>query len=234
MKQAIWGISDLHLSFAQPESRDRYTARWKDHAERIEQEWRRIVAPEDLVLLPGDISMAKNHRDLQQDLRWIEYLPGIKVFSPGNHDRWFNNVAKIKPMLRPSQRAVDASAEDLGEVVVCGAKSAEVVGPDSPDAAKREADKALARLKQAIEAATLIRADRPLIVLWHHPPFDRTGRPGPWVELFESAKVDACVYGHLHDQAQWRTARQGIVGSVRYHCVAADAVGFRPLPIRLS
>ena len=32
----VWAISDLHLSFGRPERRDRYAARWRDHAERIE------------------------------------------------------------------------------------------------------------------------------------------------------------------------------------------------------
>jgi uncharacterized protein len=41
--------------------------------------------------------------------------------------------------------------------------------------------------------------------------------------------VTACVYGHLHIEGQWSMAVQGDVRGVRYHCVAADAIGFRPL-----
>ena len=49
----VWAISDLHLSFARPERRERYAARWRDHAEKIERNWREVVGPGDLVLLPG-------------------------------------------------------------------------------------------------------------------------------------------------------------------------------------
>jgi predicted phosphohydrolase len=81
------------------------------------------------------------------------------------------------------------------------------------------------------EASSLREPGMPLYVLWHHPPFDQHGRPGPWVESFEQAGVTACVYGHLHAELQWSFAVQGLMGSVRYHCVSADAIGFRPLRI---
>ena len=46
MPYDVWAISDPHLSFGKPERRDRYAARWRDHAARIEQAWREAVRPE--------------------------------------------------------------------------------------------------------------------------------------------------------------------------------------------
>ena len=108
----VWAISDLHLSFARPERRERFAARWRDHAAHIERNWREAVGPGDLVLLPGDLSMAQNHRDLQPDLAWLERLPGTKVLAPGNHDRWWNGAQAIRPLLRRSMLAVDGDAVD--------------------------------------------------------------------------------------------------------------------------
>jgi predicted phosphohydrolase len=90
-------------------------------------------------------------------------------------------------------------------------------------------------LERGLELATRLRTSReqPLYVLWHYPPFDAYGRPSPWVARFEEAGVSACVYGHLHMQGQWSCAVQGNLRGVRYYCVAADAVGFRPLRIDL-
>ena len=82
----VWAISDLHLSLARPDRRERFADRWRDHVARIETHWREAVRADDLVLLPGDLSMARNHRDLQPDLKWLEQLPGAKVLAPGNHD----------------------------------------------------------------------------------------------------------------------------------------------------
>jgi len=230
----VWAISDLHLSLAGVDRRERYAERWRGHAERLAKNWRETVAADDLVLLPGDISMARGHRDLQPDLRWLEALPGTKVLAPGNHDRWWNDVAKIRPMLRSSLRAVDGDALSLGGVIVAGSRSSAVPRSDDPaDPSRAQAARSLDQLNAALDAADAVRTDaeQPLFVLWHFPPFDAYGRPGPWVEVFEVRGVTACLYGHLHTESQWTTAVQGRRGSVWYQCVAADAIGFRPLRV---
>ena len=53
----------------------------------------------DLVLLPGDLSMARNHRDLQPDLAWLDRLPGTKVLAAGTTIPPANT-----PVLAPGQR----------------------------------------------------------------------------------------------------------------------------------
>src|SRR5262249_38643786 len=116
----VWAISDLHLSFARPERRERYAARWRDHSLKIEKNWREIVRPGDVVLLPGDLSMARDHRGVQPDLAWLGRLPGTKVLAPGNHDRWWNEVEAVRRLLRRSLIAVDGDAAALPGIVVCG------------------------------------------------------------------------------------------------------------------
>lgn len=226
----IWGIADLHLSFARPERRERYAARWLDHARRIEAEWRAVVGPGDLVLIPGDISMAIKHRDLQPDLAWLDRLPGTKVLAPGNHDRWWNAVEAIRPMLRRSLLAVEGDAVATHGVVVCGARGVPPRPSDDPAAERRDALE-LSRLDAALSGAARLAGGAPVYVLWHYPPFDANGQPGPAVGRLEAAGAAACVYGHLHAEGDWSSAVQGTVGAVRYHCVAADAIGFRPLRI---
>jgi predicted phosphohydrolase len=229
----VWAISDLHLSFARPERRERFALRWRDHALRIEQNWREVVEASDVVLLPGDLSMARNHRDVQPDLAWLERLPGTKVLSAGNHDGWWNGVESIRPLLRSSLLAVGGDATTTHGVLVCGTAGIPVPF-DSPTPSEQLAiDREIGALDRALVKADEIRTRRemPLYVLWHYPPFDAHGRPGPCIERLERAGVTACVYGHLHIESQWPLAVQGTVRGVRYHCVAADAIGFRPLRI---
>jgi uncharacterized protein len=230
---SVWAIADLHLSFARPDRRERHAGRWRDHAARIEREWRAVVAADDLVLLPGDLSMARNHRDLQPDLAWIDRLPGTKILTPGNHDLWWNGVEKVRPMLRPSQLAVGGDAVAACGVIACGTLGAPPTDDDSLSPGHRSVqEREMAALDRALEAAaTLRQAGEPLYVLWHYPPFDQNRRPGPCVARFERAGVTACVYGHLHAQGQWSLAVQGTINEIRYACVAADAIGFRPLRI---
>lgn len=228
----IWGISDLHLSLARPSRVERHAGRWRNHLETIERNWRETVRPDDLVLLPGDVSMARDHRDVQPDLAWLDRLPGTKVLSAGNHDRWFNRVEAVRPLLRRSLRAVGGDALDVLDVIVCGTRGtgAPLDGPtpDQRTSSHRETE----ALRRALEQAqALRRPGQPLFVLWHEPPFDAFRRPGPSVPMIEAAGATACLYGHLHAQSQWALAVQGTVNGVRYHCVAADAIGFRPLRV---
>jgi predicted phosphohydrolase len=239
LTSSLWAISDLHLAFGRPDEAgpDPRLTRWRDEARLIERNWRAAVGPADVVLLPGDISRARDHREVQPDLSWLERLPGTKVLAPGNHDRWFNKVAKVRPLLRPSQRAVSGDAIDLdGRLIVAGTRGADPLVEDAPPSQRATLDREVAALDAALAAAGALRADpaTPLVVLWHHPPFDAFGRPGPAVERLERAGVTACLYGHLHARSQWGLAVQGVVRGVRYSCVAADAVGFRPLRIDLA
>ena len=229
---SVWAIADLHLSFARPDRPQRLPGRWHDHAARIEREWRAVVGKGDLVLLPGDLSMAGNHREVQDDLAWIDALPGTKVLAPGNHDRWWNSASRVRPLLRASELAVGGDAIATCGAIVCGTLGV----PPAPDPAvltpqsARLQERELAALDQALEAAARLRqGSEPLYVLWHYPPFDQHRRPGPCVDRLERAGVTACVYGHLHAQGQWSLAVQGTIRGVRYACVAADAIGFRPL-----
>src|SRR5205085_2879581 len=203
--------------------RERYAGRWRDHADRIAREWRAAVRPEDLVLLPGDLSMARNHRDVQPDLAWLDRLPGTKVLSAGNHDACWNSVEAIRPMLRRSLRAVGGDALATHGVVVCGTLGAPVPLDDGEPALRAAAEAEAGVLGRALDqAASLRKAGEPLYVLWHYPPFDSHRRPGPCVPLLEAARASACAYGHLHSETQWTLAVQGEVRGVRYHCVAAD------------
>ena len=188
----------------------------------------------DLVLLPGDLSMAQNHRDLQPDLAWLERLPGTKVLSPGNHDRWWNDIAAIRPLLRRSMLAVEGDAVATHGVVVCGTAGTPVAfaipaTAGRPATADREMRIARAGAGAGRQASSHSgnAALRPLAL----SSFDAHAGPAPASSSSSEAGVTACVYGHLHNESEWSVAVQGMVRGVHYHCVAADAIGFRPLRI---
>ena len=57
---AVYVISDLHLSTNRKtnKSMEVFGNRWHQYMERIDRNWRHLVAPEDTVVIPGDISWA--------------------------------------------------------------------------------------------------------------------------------------------------------------------------------
>ena len=54
----VFAISDLHLSGGLQKPMDVFGPHWRDHFARISEDWRARVLPEDVVLLPGDLSWA--------------------------------------------------------------------------------------------------------------------------------------------------------------------------------
>jgi predicted phosphohydrolase len=145
-------------------------------------------------------------------------------------------VEKIRPLLRKSIQAVGGNAIVVGGVIVCGSRGAPPLSENLSDTQRAIVDREMSELDSALTQVSQLRSsrERPVVMLWHYPPFDRHGRPAPCVQRFESAGVTACVYGHLHIEGQWSRAVQGTVRGIRYFCVAADAVGFRPLRVDLE
>jgi uncharacterized protein len=232
----IWTLSDLHLSFSQPKPMDIFGNRWKDHPERIALAWQQRVQPEDTVLVAGDISWAMHIEEAMADLRWIDALPGRKVFCKGNHDYWWDRARPLRPILPASIALVEADALDIGEAIVCGTRG--WIAPETPGFAPatdlRIFNRELGRLDRALDAAKkLANGSKPIIVMIHYPPFvDR--KPSEFARRIAGAQAAACVYGHLHRQEDWNQATQGIVDGVFYQLSACDYLGFGPVAVRMG
>jgi len=67
----IWAISDLHLPGGSQRRRHRMEIHfgWGDYIGRMARTWDALVRPEDLVLIPGDISWASTARRVLQNTR---------------------------------------------------------------------------------------------------------------------------------------------------------------------
>ena len=55
---AIYAIGDLHLPGHQEKPMNVFGDHWDRHFDVIRENWLSMVAPEDVVLIPGDISWA--------------------------------------------------------------------------------------------------------------------------------------------------------------------------------
>ena len=92
----VFAVSDLHLPGGQDKPMDVFGGNWTDHMEKIRKDWLAKVAPEDAVLIAGDISWAMTLADALGDLQALAQLPGKKVFVRGNHDYWWSGITALR------------------------------------------------------------------------------------------------------------------------------------------
>ena len=212
----IWALSDTHLSFAKPKPMDIFGTHWHDHPAKIERACRAVVEPDDLLLMPGDLSWAMKRADALPDLASLASLPGIKVLCKGNHDHWW-----------PSDRSLDFPGlhdtpyvtED-GQLGIAGTRG--WYSPEGTDAEKAQAEKIIARevsrLSQRLDA---IAHCPQKIAMIHYPPLEA------FVPLLKAHGIETVLYGHLHLNGRDSVPPEAWFG-LRIHCVAADRLHFTP------
>jgi predicted phosphohydrolase len=229
----IWTISDLHLSGVHPKPMDIFGNRWRNHAERIAAAWIRVVKPDDLVCIAGDISWAMHIDDALVDLRWIDVLPGHKYCIKGNHDYWWDRAGPIRAKMPQSITLIEGDAVVAGQIVLCGSRGWTAPGMPGFDAVadQRIYARELLRMERSLQIACKIAEGRPIVAMIHFPPFiDK--KPTEFVRLFEQYHVTTCLYGHLHRPDDWNNATQVLVNGTTYQLTAGDYLEFTPVGVR--
>lgn len=240
----IWAIADLHLAHSVPEkTMEVFGSAWTEYMPKLKAEWTRLVQPDDLVLIAGDITWAMRGEDARIDLEWIDSLPGKKVISKGNHDYWWPSNAKLKELLPPSLSFVNGNAITIGDIALCGTRLWDVPGlsftdiieyKENPRAREQKEDdmkiykREFLRLERALEMLDPHAKLR--IAMIHYPPTTPDLVNTEVTDLLESHKIDICVFGHLHNVVPGKGSF-GLKGSTRYIFTAADYLGFTPLKI---
>ena len=72
----------------------------------MQDNWKRLIRDDDLVLIPGDISWAMRLEEALIDLTWLDKLPGTKVLIKGNHDYWWDSLSKLSKSMPPSLHCI--------------------------------------------------------------------------------------------------------------------------------
>ena len=211
---------------------DVFGALWKDHADRIAAAWDSTVAGDDMVLVPGDLSWARDLEEARGDLAWIGARPGVKFLLRGNHDGWWASIAKVRRALPSGCHALHNDAFDLGGRVLVGARG--WTAPDDPTALPGDAvvfTRELERLRLSIaDADRRFGRLSPRVAMLHYPPWIEGRAPTAVVAVLKEGGVRTCVYGHLHG-ANHVLGLEGEREGIDFHLVAADAIGFAPRPL---
>ena len=220
---AVYAIGDLHLP-AKLKPMDVFGEHWKDHFQRVSEDWRARVAPGDVVLLPGDISWAMRLEDALEDLASIAALPGEKLLLRGNHDYWWSSIGRVRRALGEGMVAIQNDSVILGGRLYAGSRGWTLPGPETTEDDLRIYNRERMRLEMSLQHARRRDPHAPITALMHYPPL--TAEAPGFSDLLEAYGVTDCVYGHLHGAAIYGAVR-GQHGSVRYHQVSCDGLGFR-------
>ncbi|MCR4706331.1 MAG: metallophosphoesterase [Clostridiales bacterium] len=232
-RPSLFAVADLHLPGGQKKPMDVFGSHWKDHFERISKDWRQRVAPEDLVLIPGDISWAMQLSEALPDLEDIAALPGRILLLRGNHDYWWGSLTQLRAALPENMHAIQNDAYDAGFCVVCGTRGWEIPPEKGADPQNVKVyEREIGRLRLSLAAAARITRGRPLIAMMHYPPLypEMRERGTEMSRLLTEAGVKRCVYGHLHGP-HTRKGLHETVDGVRYDLTSCDSLGFRLLDV---
>ncbi len=248
----IWAIADLHLSFGVPnKSMDLFGDNWLNHAEKIAANWKSRIAPEDLVLVAGDISWALHLQDAVPDLEWLHALPGTKMMIRGNHDYWWTSLSQVQKVLPSSIKVIQNNVIPWNDVAVGGARlwdteeysfnsciefrenqrtKKPTEEPRNPLEDKKEDQKIFQRELSRLELSLNCFKNFPgkkRLVMTHYPPIGLDLKDSQVSRLLEQFGVEICVFGHLHN-VRAGEAPFGEKNGVRYLLTACDYLNFVP------
>ena len=201
---------------------------WNDYVQRLETNWRRLVDPDDTVVLAGDISWAMALEDAYEDFRFLHELPGRKLILKGNHDYWWCTRRKMDTFL--AEKGLDSLTIVHNDAVavddryaVCGSRGWFYDdGEDNAKILRREAE----RLRTSIRAAKVTGLEP--VVFLHYPPLFDGRACEELTDVLLDEGIKRCYYGHVHG-AGIRQAFQGEWNGITFRLTSCDALQFCPL-----
>lgn len=238
---AIFTIADLHLAGAEgnKKSMEVFGRRWIGGVEKLIRNWNAVVAQDDSVILPGDISWAMTLPEAKNDFALLDSLPGKKYIGKGNHDFWWTTASKMYSFFKEnhfdSLNILYNNSYVIENAVICGSRgwfseesNQKTVGDvDWLKIVERET----LRLKLSLESAPAEAAALPKLVFLHFPPVWSGSVCNGIIELLHTHSVSRCYFGHIHGvySADVNFEYRGIT----FEMISADYLDFCPRKIIL-
>lgn len=233
---ALYTISDLHLPLGVDKPMDIFGPSWSNYVSRLQENWSMTVKDEDTVVLPGDFSWAMKLSDAKKDFDYLNALPGIKILLKGNHDYWWDTVAKLERFVNDNYYNriyfLQNNAYLYRTTAICGSRFWLCPGsrPFTEDD-ERIYLRELGRAELSLKAAQKYQPDE-IIFFSHYPPVLKTQEPDAgFMELMHRYGVKTVVYGHIHGNAK-HIAFTGERDGVSFHLVSCDSMEFMPLKLK--
>lgn len=217
---------------------------WTDYVNQIASNWKKLISPDDLVLIAGDISWGSSLESALPDLEFIHALPGTKVISKGNHDYWWPSSKKLSSALPSSIHFIHNNAFNWNDVTIGGTRlwdtpeynfNAFIEFTDNPREKEKEPldnekifNRELERLHLSLKQLSPHAKLR--IAMVHYPPIPADLSPSKTSSILEHYQIDHCIFGHLHS-VKPNALPFGPARGVNYHFTSADYLNFTPISL---
>lgn len=231
---AVYVIGDLHLPFGIDKPMDIFGKKWQGYTEKLKEDWKNKVKPEDTVIIAGDFSWATYIKDTYKDFEYICNLPGKKVILKGNHDYWWTTVKSMKQYLEENNfENIDFLYNNsfyIEDKIIVGTRGwALLDSENSSKMIKRESLRLELSIQSAIEN---YGENKEIICIMHYPPITKTKMKNEYtydsefLEIMKKYNVKKCYYAHLHGTSH-SDAVEGIVEGIQFYLISGDYIEFK-------
>ena len=242
---SVFVMADLHLSLGTNKPMDKFGARWKNHTEKIRENWLAAVADTDTVIIPGDLSWGINLEEALPDFHFVDDLPGKKILLKGNHDYWWDTVTKMNAFFSANgittMSFLHNSAVQCEDFIVCGSRGwynedKKVITQNDVDTKKLIA-REVGRIKTSLDAGRAIREtvaaeqgfSPDMLVFLHFPPYFKGYICDEIILELYRYGIARCYFGHIHGVYDVPAVRRYM--DIDFYNIAGDFLNFVPLKI---
>lgn len=200
--------------------------------ERLEENWRAEVCPEDTVIIPGDVSWGMSLESSLADFQFLQSLPGEKILMKGNHDYWWTTRAKAEKFFEQNGldtlKILNNNSFSREGYSICGTRGwlFEQGEPHDQKIVAREAGRLRMSLKDAEQFGEQER-----IVFLHYPPVFGDQVTPEILDVLLEFGIKRCYYGHIHS-AGCQFALNGNYCGIDFALVSSDFLRFCPKKLK--
>lgn len=229
---SIYIIGDLHLSFAKEKPMNIFGTNWNEHEEKIKKDWIEKVQNEDTVILAGDFSWAMHLEETYLDFKYLESLPGKKVFIKGNHDYWWTTITNMNKFLKENNFSniefLYNNSIKIEDKIFVGTRGWNLLeGQNNEKMMNRE----LARLELSIQDAIKKQENEEIIAIFHYPPISKVMMKNEYtyesqfLDKLKKYNIKKCYYAHLHGKSHI-DAVEGNIEGIEFKLISSDYLEF--------
>ena len=251
---SIYAIGDLHLSLNKEKPMDIFGGNWKNHEQKIKENWKNTVQDNDLVILPGDFSWEMHLKDMYNDFAYLNDLPGKKILLKGNHDYWWTTLAKMREFLQENKfENIDFLYNNsylFEEKIIAGTRGWALNDTENSNKMNHREEE---RLKLSLQSGVDNFGDKEIICIMHYPPIvaeesrisqenvneiennneeakneelNKNLKISNYVQIMKQYNVKTCLYGHLHGESH-KEAFEGNYDGIQFELVSSDYLDFK-------